>query len=515
MANPAAFLNALRAAAEFDRLHQDGALGREPLGRLVGQGVPMLFVAALAIKLDELERRRETVRIPVEALAQIGDDRLGEHPVAHDRGLFLRQRRQMTIDHAGRQPGLARAVLGESRRRGAPMGLGARPVLLRLGREREDPGLLGLGQFPEASLEGDDAVGDLRQQIEAGVPDVGGRKGRRLPRQEGEELARPAAFGVEEAGQHRWAVRRRAEPFEREGPLRRARLIEPPDDLGRLSRQRRLGGEAQRPERRGLRHAVDEPASLRRIVDDEAFHDQPHGPERRARRDGGDERLDLVGGLLSRQRGERLARRIGGRDPFDARGRVAVARGERNRTGEEHRRRQLGQKAPLARLQSVGSDMLQPLGQRLVELALADEAGDQEQRLLDRAVQRRRVAENDLGLLEQPLGEQRLGPAEVSVGESVPPLRPGLLLEELLVELDGLLESAETQRLLGLRSGRAGHGREGKLARVRSGHAASFCPRLRRCRPIDASRPPLIPTRDRAQDPCASASPRLWVATIC
>ena len=75
------------------------------------------------------------------------------------------------------------------------MGLGARPVLLRLGCEREDPGLLGLGQFPEASLEGDDAVGDLRQQIEAGVPDVGGRKGRRLPRQEGEELARPAAFG--------------------------------------------------------------------------------------------------------------------------------------------------------------------------------------------------------------------------------------------------------------------------------------------------------------------------------
>ena len=52
------------------------------------------------------------------------------------------------------------------------MGLRARPVLLRLGREREDPGLLGLGQFPEASLEGDDAVGDLRQQIEAGVPDT-------------------------------------------------------------------------------------------------------------------------------------------------------------------------------------------------------------------------------------------------------------------------------------------------------------------------------------------------------
>src|SRR5208337_4865477 len=109
-------------------------------------------------------------------------------------------------------------------------------------------------------------------------------------------------------------------------------------------------------------------------------------------------------------------------------------------------------------------DMLQPLGQRLVELALADEAGDQEQRLLDGAVQRRRVAENDLALLEQPLGEQRFGPAEVSVGESVPPLRPGLLLEELLVELDGLLESAETQRLLGLRSGRAGHGCGGKLA---------------------------------------------------
>ena len=84
-----------------------------------------------------------------------------------------------------------------------------------------------------------------------------------------------------------------------------------------------------------------------------------------------------------------------------------------------------------------------------------------------------------------------------------------------LVELDGLLESAETQRLLGRRSGHAGHGRGGKLARVRSGHAASFCPRLRRCRPIDASRPPLIPTRDRAQDPRASASPRLWVATIC
>src|SRR5208337_2926246 len=146
-------------------------------------------------------------------------------------------------------------------------------------------------------------------------------------------------------------------------------------------------------------------------------------------------------------------------------------------------------------------DMLQPLGKRLVELALADEAGDQEQRLLDDAAQRRRVAENDLGLLEQPLGEQHLGPAEVSVGESVPPLRPGLLLEELLVELDGLLESAETQRLLGLRSGRAGHGRGEKLARVRSGHAASFLPTslamsTDRRLPTPFIPNPLSPTRD-------------------
>jgi hypothetical protein len=69
--------------------------------------------------------------------------------------------------------------------------------------------------------------------------------------------------------------------------------------------------------------------------------------------------------------------------------------------------------------------MLQTLSKRLVELALADEAGDQEQRLFDGAAQRRGVAENDLGLLEQPLGEQRLGSAEVSFGESVPPLWAG------------------------------------------------------------------------------------------
>ena len=111
------------------------------------------------------------------------------------------------------------------------------------------------GRFPKLPR-GDDAVGDLRRGLSR-RSGFGGRARATSPRQEGEELARPAAFGVEEAGQHRRAVRRRAEPFEREGPLRPARRIEPPDDLGRLSRQRRFG-------RRGAAARTARPAARRR-----------------------------------------------------------------------------------------------------------------------------------------------------------------------------------------------------------------------------------------------------------
>ena len=274
----------------------------------------------------------------------------------------------------------------------------------------------------------------------------------------------------------------------------RARLAQPVDNLGRLSRQRRLDRAAQRPERRGRRHAVKQPAGLRRIVDQQGFDDQPHRPERRARRDFGDERFDLVRRLLRRQSRQRLMRRIGGGDPFDARRRIAVACRERNRTRQEQRRRQLGQQASLAWLQGVGPDVFQSLGERLMDLALADEAGEQEQRLPDGAVERYRVAENDLGLLEQPLGEQRLGPAHIGSGEGVPPVRPGLLLEELLIEFDRLLESAEAKRLLGLGGERVGRCCGRKLARVLFGHAGRLLAMSpRSCRLPDARPPPFIP----------------------
>src|SRR5208282_6431581 len=103
---------------------------------------------------------------------------------------------------------------------------------------------------------------------------------------------------------------------------------------------------------------------------------------------------------------QRLARRVGGGEPFDARRRVALGRRERNRAGQEQRRRQLGQQARLARLQRVVPDVFQGLSERLVDLALADQTGEQEQRLLHVAIERDRVAENDFGLLEQTFGGQ-------------------------------------------------------------------------------------------------------------
>ena len=91
-----------------------------------------------------------------------------------------------------------------------------------------------------------------------------------------------------------------------------------------------------------------------------------------------------------------------------------------------------------------------------MDLALADQTGEQEQRLLHGSIERHRVAENDFGLLEQTFGGQGLGPAHVGSGKGVPPILPGFPFEELLVELDRLLELAQAKRLRGPRGERVG-----------------------------------------------------------
>ena len=68
---PRRLLVRLAGGSRLDRLQQRGALGRETLRRLVGEDVPFLVVAVLAILLDELQHGRKIVWIAVEALAQI------------------------------------------------------------------------------------------------------------------------------------------------------------------------------------------------------------------------------------------------------------------------------------------------------------------------------------------------------------------------------------------------------------------------------------------------------------
>ena len=157
---------------------------------------------------------------------------------------------------------------------------------------------LGLRQFPEAFLEQGDAVGDLRQQIEAGVADIGGGKSRCVLRQQGEQRGRPAAFGVDETRQHRRSRPGPAEPVEREGPLAALAwlsrsMISAGSPGSAASTARRSGPNGE---------AGGTPSSSRRAFAgssvEQGLDDQPHRPERRARRDGGDQRFDLVRGLV-------------------------------------------------------------------------------------------------------------------------------------------------------------------------------------------------------------------------
>ena len=278
--------------------------------------------------------------------------------------------------------------------------------------------------FPKALLEQGDAVGNRGQQIEAGVADIGGREARRLLGQEIEQRARPAAFGVDEA-------RQRGRP-DRHTPSRSsakarcaalARLSRPTTSAGSpgsaASAARRSGPNAE--------SAGTPASSLRTFAGSSVIRlltisrTGPNGERAGISASSGS---ISSRGFLRRQRGQRLARRIGGRDPFDARRQVVFTRRERNRTGQIQRRRQVGQQASFARREGAGPDVFQSLGERLLDLTLADQAVEQEQRVPDGAVQRDRVAEHDLGLLEQPLGGERLGPAHIGRGEGVPPFRP-------------------------------------------------------------------------------------------
>jgi len=146
--------------------------------------------------------------------------------------------------------------------------------------------------------------------------------------------------------------------------------------------------QAETAERRVRRHAFEQPAGLGRIVAQQSLDDEPRRSERRTRGIAASSVFDFARGFARRQIPPGRARRMSGGDPLDARRRVAG--GPRQRNGcARYSAAQIGQRAPLLRLDGVSPDISQGLGQRLLMLALGNQAGEQKQRLPDGAARRK------------------------------------------------------------------------------------------------------------------------------
>ena len=116
------------------------------------------------------------------------------------------------------------------------------------------------------------------------------------------------------------------------------------------------------------------------------------------------------------------------------------------RDSQEQGASQLGQLCVLARL----GQMPDQIGERFLQLALVDEASQQQHRLAHGAVCARCIAEHDFRFFEHALGGERPGPADIGLGETFAPLRTRVLLDELFEELDGVFIFFQAQRFGGL-----------------------------------------------------------------
>jgi hypothetical protein len=119
-------------------------------------------------------------------------------------------------------------------------------------------------------------------------------------------------------------------------------------------------------------------------------------------------------------------------DPLAALGLLVRWRRQRHRCDQPQGSGQLGQLGRGGRRNLVIHNIFHRELGGLLHLAAFDQALHVKQRILDRSVRRRSLAQGDLGLFEHPLGREGPRAAGIGLGERVTPFRSGILLEKPL-----------------------------------------------------------------------------------
>ena len=119
-------------------------------------------------------------------------------------------------------------------------------------------------------------------------------------------------------------------------------------------------------------------------------------------------------------------------DPLAALGLLVRRRSQRHRRDQPQGSGQLGQLGRGCRRNLVIHNIFHRKLSGLVHLAAFDQALHVEQRIPDRPVRRRSLAQGGLGLFEHSLGCEGPCASSIGLGERVTPFRSGILLDKPL-----------------------------------------------------------------------------------
>ena len=169
---PGGLLVGIPRHRRLGRLQQHLAVVREALDRIVNHPVPVAVLGFLAVQPDQLQHGGDVFRVGLTAAFQVENRSVIGDAIALDLGMLSRQLREVAEDGALRQLGLCAPFASDGGGHRPPGPFRLLPVATCLRGKRLYAVLLHLRQRAETLLELLHAVWDLRQQIQAGAPDV-------------------------------------------------------------------------------------------------------------------------------------------------------------------------------------------------------------------------------------------------------------------------------------------------------------------------------------------------------